>query len=138
MATVQKNLTTDDLTGDPTQLPLRAHEIIEDALRDHLSGIDDQGAGEADAMTYADTQVDRVVLGYLADQINERQPGLVATADSQLTALDQALLATQANGQWQPASAVSITQRQDVDAAIGQLLETLAEVPNLLEVPPTH
>ncbi len=138
VATVQKNLTTDDLAGDPTQLPLRAHEIIEDALRDHLSGIDDQGAGEADAMTYADTQVDRVVLGYLAGQINERQPGLVATADSQLTALDQALLATQANGQWQPASAVSLTQRQDVDAAIGQLLETLAEVPNLLEVPPTH
>jgi high-affinity iron transporter len=138
VATVQKNLTTDDLAGDPTQLPLRAHEIIEDALRDHLSGIDDQGAGQADAMTYADTQVDRVVLGYLAGQINERQPGLVATADSQLTALDQALLATQANGQWQPASAVSLTQRQDVDAAIGQLLETLAEVPNLLEVPPTH
>ena len=138
VATVQKDLTTDDLAGDPTQLPLRAHEIIEDALRDHLSGIDDQGAGEADAMTYADTQVDRVVLGYLAGQINERQPGLVATADSQLTALDQALLATQANGQWQPASAVSLTQRQDVDAAIGQLLETLAEVPNLLEVPPTH
>ncbi len=138
VATVQKNLTTDDLAGDPTQLPLRAHEIIEDALRDHLSGIDDQGAGEADAMTYADTQVDRVVLGYLAGQLNERQPGLVATADSQLTALDQALLATQANGQWQPASAVSLTQRQDVDAAIGQLLETLAEVPNLLEVPPAH
>jgi high-affinity iron transporter len=138
VATVQKNLTTDDLAGDPTQLPLRAHEIIEDALRDHLSGIDDEGAGQADAMTYADTQVDRVVLGYLADEINERQPGLVATADSQLAALDQALLATQASGQWQPTAAVTLDQRQHVNAAIGALLETLAEVPNLLEVPPTH
>ena len=138
VATVQKNLTTDDLAGDPTQLPLRAHEIIEDALRDHLSGIDDQGAGEPYAMTYADTQVDRVVLGYLTGQINERQPGLVATADSQLAALDQALLATQASGQWQPAAAVTLDQRQHVNAAIGALLETLAEVPNLLEVPPTH
>ncbi len=138
VAAVQKNLTSDDLAGDPTQLPLRVHEIIEDALRDHLSGIDNEGADQAYAMTYADTQVDKVVLGEEAALINERQPGLVATANSQLTALDQALLATQANGQWQPASAVSLTQRQDVDAAIGQLLETLAEVPNLLEVPPTH
>jgi high-affinity iron transporter len=138
VATVQKNLTTDDEAGDPTQLPLRVHEIIEDALRDHLSGIDNQGAGEAYAMTYADTQVDKVVLGDEANLINERQPGLVATANSQLAALDRALLATQVNGQWQSLTAVGIDQRSDVDAAIGALLETLAEVPNLLEVPPSH
>ena len=138
VATVQKNLTTDDEAGDPTQLPLRVHEIIEDALRDHLSGIDNQGAGQAYAMTYADTQVDKVVLGEEANLINERQPGLVATADGQLAALDRALLATQANGRWQSLTAVSFDQRSDVDAAIGALLETLAEVPNLLEVPPSH
>ena len=34
VATVRKNLTSDDLTGDATQLPVRAHEILEDALRD--------------------------------------------------------------------------------------------------------
>jgi high-affinity iron transporter len=138
VATVRQNLTSDDLAGDPTQLPIRAHEIIEDALRDHLSGIDDQGAGAAYPMTYADTQVDRVVLGYLASLINERQPGLVATADSELATLDQALLATRANGQWQSLTAVSPGQRQQVDAATGQLLETLAAVPDLLEVPPAH
>jgi high-affinity iron transporter len=138
VATVRKNLTSDDLAGDPTQLPIRAHEIIEDALRDHLSGIDDQGAGAAYAMTYADTQVDKVVLGYLANLIGAREPGLVATADSELATLDTALLATQAHGQWQSLTAVSLGQRQHVDAAIGSLLETLASVPDLLEVPPTH
>jgi high-affinity iron transporter len=138
VATVQKNLTSDDLTGDPTQLPIRAHEIIEDALRDHLSAIDDEGAGAAYAMTWADTQVDRTVLGYLANLINERQPGLVATADSQLATLDTALLATQANGQWQSLTQVTLAQRQRVNAATGALLETLATVPDLLEVPPTH
>ncbi|HEY1818506.1 MAG TPA: FTR1 family protein, partial [Trebonia sp.] len=138
VATVRKDLTSDDLAGDPTQLPIRAHEIIEDALRDHLSGIDDEGAGAAYPMTYADTQVDRAVLGYLADLINEREPGLVATADSELATLDQALLATQAHGQWQSLTAVTLDQRQHVDAAIGALLETLASVPDLLEVPPTH
>ena len=41
-------------------------------------------------------------------------------------------------GQWQSLTAVSLGQRQHVDAAIGALLETLAVVPDLLEVPPTH
>jgi high-affinity iron transporter len=138
VATVQKNLTSDDLTGDPTQLPLRGHEIIEDALRDHLSGIDDQGAGAGYPMTYADTQVDRVVLGYLADLLDQREPGLVAAADRQLATLDAALLATRADGQWQSLTAVSLDQRQHVNAAIGALLETLASVPDLLEIPPAH
>ena len=139
VAIVQKNLTGDDLTGDPTQLPLRVHEIIEDALRDHLSGIDDEGGNAAYAQTYADTQVDRVVLGYESALINDRDPGLVATAQSELAALDTALLATRTSGgQWQSLTAVSVGQRQHVDAATGALLETLAIVPDLLEVPPTH
>jgi high-affinity iron transporter len=139
VATVEKNLTSDDLAGDPTQLPLRVHEIIEDALRDHLSGIDDEGGNAAYAQTWADTQVDRVVLGDESALINDRDPGLVATAQSELSTLDAALLATRtAAGQWQSLTAVSLGQRQHVDAAIGALLETLAVVPDLLEVPPTH
>jgi high-affinity iron transporter len=89
-------------------------------------------------MTYADTQVDRTVLGYLAGLLNQRDPGLVATAGSQLSALDRALLATKANGQWQSLTAVSLDQRQHVNASIGALLETLASVPDVLEVPVTH
>ena len=139
VATVAKNLTTDDLAGDPTQLPLRVHEIIEDALRDHLSGVDDYGAGAAYPMTYADTQVDRVVLSCEAALINARDPGLVATAESELGTLDRALLATRASGgQWQSLTAVTLAQRQRVDAGIGALLETLETVPDLLEVPPAH
>jgi high-affinity iron transporter len=139
VATVQKNLTSDDLAGDPTQLPLRVHEIIEDALRDHLSGIDDEGGNAAYAQTWADTQVDRVVLGDESALINDRDPGLVATAQSELSTLDTALLATRTSGgQWQSLTAVSLGQRQHVDAAIGALLETLAVVPDLLEIPPTH
>ncbi|HET9169464.1 MAG TPA: iron uptake transporter permease EfeU [Actinospica sp.] len=137
ISTVQKTLTTDDIAGDPTNLPLRAHEIIEDAIRDHLSGIDDEGAGAAYAMTYADTQVDKVVLAELASLIDARSPGLVETADAELAALDQALDAAKANGRWQPLDATPLASRQKVDAAIGALLETLASVPDLLEVPPS-
>jgi len=138
VAAVRKNRTSGDLAGDPVRLPLRAHEIIEDALRDHLSAADDEGSGAGYPMTYADTQVDKAVLGYLAGLIGQREPGLVTKAGRQLAALDAALLASKANGQWPPLTAVSLEQRQRVDAAMGALLETLAAVPDLLEVPPAH
>jgi len=138
VATVRKNLASDDLAGDPTNLPIRAHEILEDALRDHLSGMDDQGGGAAFAQTYADVQVTRAILGYLAPLIDARQPGLVTTLTTELDTLDQALLATQANGAWTSLGAAPQSAREHVDAAIGAELESAASVPDLLEVPPTH
>ena len=138
VAVVQRNLTSDDLAGDPTNLPLRAHEILEDALRDHLSGIDDLGGGAALAATYADLQVTTAVLGYLTPLLNSRQPGLPAIAGNQLSILKQALLATRVNGQWESLTAVSVSARERVDAAIDAALETLSAVPDLLEVRPVH
>jgi len=141
VATVRKNLASGDLAGDPANLPIRAHEILEDALRDHLSGIDDQGGGAAFAQTYADVQVTRAILGYLAPLIDARQPGLVTTLTAELDTLDQALLATratQANGAWTSLGAASQSAREHLDAAIGAELESAASVPDLLEVPPTH
>jgi high-affinity iron transporter len=138
VAAVAKNLTSDDLAGDPANLPVRAHEILEDALRDHLSGLDDEGGGAAFAQTSADVQVTRAVLGYLAPLIDARQPGLVATIGGQLDTLQQALLATTTNGAWHTLAAASLSAREHVDAATGAVLETLAAVPDLLEVPPAH
>jgi high-affinity iron transporter len=138
VAAVQRNLTSGALAGDPTNLPIRAHEILEDALRDHLSGIDDQGGGAAFAETYADVQVTTAVLGYLAPLLNARQPGLPDIADSQLGILTTALLATRVNGQWESLGTASVAAREDVDAAIDAVLETLSAVPDLLEVPPAH
>ena len=138
VAVVQHNLTSVGLAGDPTNLPVRTHEILEDALRDHLSGIDDQGGGAAFAQTYADVVVTRALLGYLAPLINARQPGLPAIADSQLDILKGALLATRVNGQWESLGTASPAAREHVDAAIDAVLETLAAVPDLLEVPPAH
>ncbi len=108
VATVQKNLTSDDIAGDPTNLPLRAHEILEDALRDHLSGIDDEGSGAGYPETYADLQVTQVVLGELSPLISARAPALTPTARSQLNTLQQALLETRVNGQWTSLGSASL------------------------------
>jgi high-affinity iron transporter len=136
VADVRENLASDDLAGDPANLPVRAHEILEDALRDHLSGHDDLGAGAAYPMTYADLQVTRVVVGDLAPLIAARQPGLPATISGQEAALEQALLAARSGAHWRPAASAPLATRQAVDSAIGALLETLSSVPDLLEVRP--
>jgi high-affinity iron transporter len=128
------------LSNDPTALPVRAHEILEDALRDHLSGQLDQGSGAGYAETLADVQADRVVLGELAGVISARDRDLLPLAYRQLDVLQQALLATRARGAWAggawvAAGAVPLAQRQRVDAATGAALETLSLVPGLLETP---
>ncbi|MCQ4083182.1 FTR1 family protein [Streptomyces sp. RB6PN25] len=138
IATVRKNLGSDDLAGDPTNLPIRAHEILEDAMRDHLSGIDDQGAGAAYPETYADLQVTRTVLGELSGLLTTRAPALIPTANQQMDTLQSALLATRTGGQWRSPEQTPLAARQSVNAAVGALLETLDQVPDLLEVPPTH
>jgi len=138
VATVQKKLASDDEAGDPANLPLRVHEILEDALRDHLSGIDDEGSGMAYAETYADSQVTRIVLSEVTPLISPRMPSLVPAVTTQLNTLQAALLATRTGGRWQPVSAVPLAARQRVDAAIGALLESLSIEPDLLEVPPSH
>ena len=138
VAVVRQNLASASLAGDPANLPIRTHEILEDALRDHLSGIDDQGGGAAFAETYADVQVTTAVLGYLAPLINARQPGLPDIADDQLSILNAALLATRVNGHWESLGTAPQAAREDVDGAIDAVLETLSAVPDLLEPPPAH
>lgn len=135
---VRKHLRSDDLAGDPTNLPVRTHEIGEDALRDHLSGMDDEGSGSAYAMTVADLQTTRVLLGYEKPLLDARSPGLVKTADAQMNALQRALDAAKADGKWRPLDDTPLAARQRVTGALGSLLETLSSVPTLLEVPPTH
>ena len=135
---VQANLTSPALAGDAANLPVRAHEILEDALRDHLSLMDDEGGGAGYPETYADAQVTRVVLGELAPLISTRAPSLVATASAQLSTLQNALSATLVNFQWQPPSAATRAQRETIDADTGAVLETLAIVPDILEVSTTR
>jgi high-affinity iron transporter len=128
VATLQDKLPS--LTVNPKDMPIRLHEILEDALRDHLSGMSDQGAGSGYAETLADVDGTRVVLGELQSLINERKPGLVAAVTPQLDALRSTLQAVQ---QDDPTTA-PIAVRQRVNAAVDQVLETISPVPDLLEI----
>jgi high-affinity iron transporter len=122
------------LTVNPKDMPIRLHEILEDALRDHLSGMSDQGAGSGFAETLADVDGTRVVLGELQSLINQRKPGLVAAVTPQLDALQSALRATEHGGVFDDPTTAPVAERQHVNAAIDQVLETISPVPDLLEI----
>ena len=111
---------------------LRSHEVLEDALRDSLSGDDDYGSGTDLASVTADTAATREVLTLLAPLITPRAPYLLGIASGRLRTLTAAVTATQVSGRWVAVEALPATQRRRVDAAIGAALETLARVPDLL------
>jgi high-affinity iron transporter len=132
VATLRRKLPT--LAENPKDMTVRAHEILEDASRDHLSGLTDQGAGTGYPETLADVDGTRVVLGELTPLINQRKPGLVDAINRDLDALERVLRGTQHNGVWDDATTAPLAERQRVNAAIGAELETVSPVPDLLEI----
>ena len=129
VADLRANLDNTAIT--PTDMPIRCHEILEDALRDHLSGQDDYGSGMAYALTSADVLATRVVLAELEPLLPPAPPGygLNDQVTAALDALDAALNATQVSGAWPNYGALSKHQRQPVNGAIGATLEVLYLVP---------
>ena len=119
----------------PGSLPLRAHEILEDTLRDTLSGQDDHGAGMAFAITSADVSATRATVADLAGPLEIRQPGITAAINAKLDAVNTALAPLHRNGTWTTLAAAAPFQRQAVNAAVSSALESLADIPQLLALP---
>jgi high-affinity iron transporter len=118
---------------DSEDLPLRAHEILENALQFQLSGQEDQGSGTTLATLDANTQGTQEVLSLLAPLLRARDPGLVEGVDRSLTALRAQLAATHGDAAtWPAATSLDRATRERLDGTLGALLEQLARVPNLL------
>ena len=117
---------------DPGDLPLRTHEILENALEFQLTGIADYGSGTTLATIYANTQGTGELLSILTPLIERADPQLLTAAHQGLAALQQDLTAEHISGTWTPVAQLPTPARDRLDADLGQLLETLSEVPALL------
>jgi iron uptake system EfeUOB component EfeO/EfeM len=111
---------------------LRPHEILEDAMRDTLTGDDDYGSGTGLASITADVSAVRQLLGLLAPVLDPLAPHLIARANGQLSAVLAAVEQTEVNGTWVAVSDLPPLAREQVDAAVGAALEILAPIPDLL------
>ncbi|HKS98616.1 MAG TPA: EfeM/EfeO family lipoprotein [Rugosimonospora sp.] len=132
LATLRANLV--QVGPEPADLPLRAHEILEDAQRDHITRHTDFGGGAGYAATMSNVDATVALLDILGSLVDARRPGLLPVVRAGLDALRQALQAAQTPGGWISPQAASPALRQRVDAALGAVLENLAAVPGLLEM----
>ncbi|NVM98804.1 EfeM/EfeO family lipoprotein [Arthrobacter sp. SDTb3-6] len=122
-------LPTLELAG--SDMPLRCHEILEDSLRDNLSGNNDQGSSMALALTAADLDGTRVVLALLGTLIDNLAHGYATRVSASLDKLGTALERTKTGREWPAWKALPLAARQPVTASLGAALESLAYVPAL-------
>jgi iron uptake system component EfeO len=112
---------------------LRTHEILENALEFQLTGHDDYGSGTTLATTQANITGTLELLTILHPLLVVRYTGLPAVytwLDRLNSLLNQA---KRPNGQWIPVSQLSVSSREQIDAACSQALEELAPIATITE-----
>ncbi|MFF7047749.1 iron uptake transporter permease EfeU [Streptomyces griseorubiginosus] len=119
---------------DPSDLPLRAHEILENTLQFELTGDTDEGSGTNLATADANLAGTRELLAVLRPLLTTRAPHLLPTVDADIARLQSLLDAARHGGTWTPVAQLDATVRAQVNGATGQLLEDLSPVPDLLEI----
>jgi iron uptake system component EfeO len=122
-------LPTTQAVGD---LALRTHEILEDAMQNQLSGLDDFGSGTTLATFAAGIDATRAQLGILYPYLVSRYPQTAALYSS-LDQLQRLIDAEKTSHGWTPAGDLSTTQREQLDAAAGQTVELLSPIPDIFE-----
>jgi high-affinity iron transporter len=120
---------------DPVDYATRAHEILEDALRDQLSGADAPWSGAGVLGTSAGVVATAAVIRTLGPVLGTRE-GVLQTVTADLAGVRSTLAAIVRahGGQLPTTSQLTQPQSERLGASTGQALEGLAQVPGALEV----
>jgi iron uptake system EfeUOB component EfeO/EfeM len=118
----------------PLEYATRAHEILEDAVRDLLSGTDVPLSGEGVLGTDAGLGATEEVISTLRPLLAGRG-NVTSIVTAQLAALQSTMrsLATEHGGQLPTNAQLTQHQSERLDSTIGGTLEALAQVPGALE-----
>lgn len=120
---------------DPADLPLRSHEILEDTLQFELTADTDYGSGTNLATADANLAGTRAVLNTIRPLVAQRDPDGLAEIDAWLDRFGAVVDAQKhADGTWTPVGQLATADRQQINGTLGELLEKLAVVPDLLEI----
>ncbi|MGZ4452115.1 MAG: EfeM/EfeO family lipoprotein [Nocardioides sp.] len=131
LADVTKVAATFDNPVQPsnTDMGLRSHEILEDALRFELTGRDDAGAHLTLFDVAAMVDATREVIAPLRDLLAERDPDLAVT-DAWLDRLARYVDTFHRAGTdtWTPYGRLSIAQQRRLESILSQTVEYLSEI----------
>jgi high-affinity iron transporter len=119
----------------PLVYATRAHEILEDAQRDMLSGVDAPWSGAGLRATFDSLAATEAVIGTLRPLLNGRD-STVEPVEVEMARFRQVLrrVRREHGGEWPRLEALTPMQHQRVDGQLGSLLERLDAVPGALEV----
>jgi high-affinity iron transporter len=130
-------------TISPLDFATRTHEILEDAVRDLLSGTAVPWSGEGVLGTASGVAATRALLNTLRPLLVEPpamadpppNPRSPAVSEADLNVLDSVLnsLKREHGGQFPTNQQLTQSQSEELDAAIGQALEGLSQIPGMLE-----
>jgi high-affinity iron transporter len=121
------------VTVDPLDYVTRAHEILEDAQRDLMSGVDVPWSGQGVLGTAAGVAATRELLATLAPLMAGRG-NAYATSEYWLGRLGAALESVRrADADWPSLRQLRPRQRQLIDGTLAGTLSALAQVPGTLE-----
>jgi iron uptake system EfeUOB component EfeO/EfeM len=113
---------------DPNDLPLRAHEIMENALQFELTGEADQGSHTGMATIDANLTGTQMVLDTIEPVMKPRYSGWDQIAVWMSRTRTAVEATRRPDGTWTPVGALDRARREKIDGDLGQLLETLAPV----------
>jgi iron uptake system EfeUOB component EfeO/EfeM len=132
-ATATLRRTVPTVAISPLDYATRAHEILEDAQRDLMSGSQVPWSQAGVLGTAAGLAVTREVIGTLAPLLQGRENALGAS-QNELARFQQVLNSVRLpDGDWPTLTQLSQTQRERVDGSLAGTLGALAEVPGTLE-----
>jgi iron uptake system EfeUOB component EfeO/EfeM len=117
-----------DQQVDPNDLPLRSHEILENALQFELTGEADQGSGTDLATIDANLDGTQMVLDTLAPVMKTRYSGWGQVTTWMTRTRAEVDSAHRPDGSWTPVTSLDAAHRERLDGDIGQLLEVLAPI----------
>jgi iron uptake system EfeUOB component EfeO/EfeM len=120
---------------EPLVYATRAHEILEDAQRDMLSGVDAPWSGAGLRATFDSLAATEFVVGTLRPLLNGRD-STIEPVEIEEGRFRQTLeqVRREHGGQWPTLEAMTPAQHERVNGMLGSLLERLSAVPSALEV----
>jgi hypothetical protein len=135
VATLQRVLPTVQI--DPLTYATRAHEILEDAQRDFLSGVDVPWSGAGVLATAAGLTATEEVVSTLTPLLEQRD-GTLLDVNNWLDRLQGVLdqLRAAHGGSWPSLGQLTLTQREELNGTLAGALTPLSQIPGSLETTP--
>jgi high-affinity iron transporter len=123
------------ITIPPLVYATRSHEILEDAQRDMLSGVDAPWSGAGLRATADSLAATEFVVKTLKPLLDGRG-GAIEPVENELARFraDLERVRREHGGGWPRLEALSQAQHERVDGALGSLLQRLDDIPGALEV----